>query len=149
MRITKQQLLEAGVKLVPNENEVGGWEVYQFREKCRSCFRTRRPVIDLCTKHPKGTDKYYPGCYIIINNKPKTMTLHQLVWIYHNDTYPEGYDICHKDDDAYNCQLDNLEVKPHIDNIRERKFKGPNQYYNTIKPRPEKTENEKNSENQE
>ena len=63
----------------------------------------------------------------------KKMTLHQLVWIYHNDNYPQGYDICHKDDDPYNCQLDNLEVKPHIENIKEREANGANQFKNSIK----------------
>ena len=139
---TKQDLLDAGIKLIPNENEVGGWEVYQYRVDNRSTWKTRRPIINFCTKHPYGKDKYYPGVGFRLFGKPKVTTLHQLVWIYNYDNYPEGYDICHKDDDPYNCQLDNLEIKPHIDNIRERKFKGPNQYYNTTKPRSEKTENE-------
>ena len=33
---TKQDLLEAGIKLIPNEDEVGGWEVYQYRVDNRS-----------------------------------------------------------------------------------------------------------------
>lgn len=130
---TKQDLLDAGIKLIPNENEVGGWEVYQYRVDNRTTWKTRRPIINLCTKHPNGKDKYYPGVNFRLFDKPKTTTLHQLVWIYNYDNYPDGYDICHKDDDAYNCQLDNLEIKPHIDNIRERKDSGANQFKNSTK----------------
>lgn len=126
-------LRDAGVVLVENDNEVGGWEVYQFRTNGTKRWRTRRPIIDLCTRHPNGRDKYYPGVCIMYDGRYKNMTLHQLVWIYHNDNYPQGYDICHKDDDPYNCQLDNLEVKPHIENIKEREANGANQFKNSVK----------------
>lgn len=123
--MTKEKLREEHIELIANDNCFGGWEVYQYRTDCTGRFKSRRPVYVITThKHPYGLDKAYPVVSVVIDNKPRMVTLHKLVWIYFNGNYPEGYDICHKDDDAFNCHLENLEVKTHIENIRDKKVFG-------------------------
>lgn len=123
--MTKEKLREEKVELIANDNRFGCWDVYQYRTDARGDYRSCRPIYVITThKHPYSIDKAYPMVSIVIDGKPRMVTLHKLVWIYHNDNYPEGYDICHKDDDAFNCHLENLEVKPHIENIRDKKIFG-------------------------
>ena len=137
---TKDELKAAGIQLIADNNEVGGWAVFQNRTDCKKTWRTRRPIIDLVTKHPYGKDKYYPGVCIYFNGKPLNTTLHKLVWVWHYGNYPDNYDIDHIDNDPYNCQLDNLRIVSHAENIKKRPLGGCNQYKNALTTHKEMTD---------
>lgn len=140
--VTREMLIEAGVSLVRDERELGGYyvnQIYHITKVDRSStWRVKRPVYLNFAKHPNGKDKGY----LLTSVKLKTeqgyyksfvMPLHRLVYIYFNGNYPEGYDIAHLDDDALNCYSENLKAIPHEENIKVRKYSGANQYKNSVK----------------
>lgn len=126
--ITQELLVQSGVHIIEDDNEVGGYRVYQDTNKGTS----RRPIYVNIARHPYGRDKVYLLVNVGLKLEDKyvnaTMPLHRLVYVYFKGNFPEDYDIAHIDDDPINCRLDNLIAISHKDNIRMRKHNGANQY---------------------
>ncbi len=140
--VTREMLIEAGVSLIRDDRELGGYYVNQpyhtTKVDSSNRWKIKRPVYINITKHPNGKDKTYLLTSVKLkteqgNYKAFVMPLHRLVYIYFNGNYPEGYDIAHLDDDAFNCYAENLVAIPHEENIRAREYSGANQYKNSVK----------------
>lgn len=134
-KLTQDTFISEGIIVELDESELGQHKIFQ---KLPGNFRwkERRPIYVNTTYHPYGRDKQYLMTSISLHDeygdrRSYTLPLHKLLYIYYNGNYPEGYDISHKDDDAFNCHPDNLEAIPHVDNIRKRKCNGSNQFKNS------------------
>ena len=138
MKVSKEDLINAKVTIVVDENELGGYSITQpYIQGARNTenrWCIKRPVYVNVKTHPHGKDKAYLMTSVKVYSngdfKLATMPLHRLIYIYFNGNFPEGYDIAYLDDDPFNCSIDNLKAMPHVDNIRQRKVAG-NQYKNS------------------
>lgn len=68
------------------------------------------------TPHP--TAKGYLTIQFWHDASRKTLRLHRVVWEAWNGPIPFGLEVNHLDFDKANCFLRNLELLPHIDNVR-------------------------------
>lgn len=83
--------------------------------------------IDAAGKRRKGSikkltkDGWYFRTTMSINGKPKTYSVHQLVYYSFNGGVPSGYDyvIDHIDGDPLNNRLDNLQKISQYDNVQK------------------------------
>lgn len=118
-KITKQQLLDWGLRVEQDEN--GDYHVYHCREL---------GIHTALCKHPHGTDKEYP--IVVFSHKGKTtsLTLSRLVYAWYIGDVSEKEDVDHIDNDPFNNDLNNLQLLSRKENLKKRFKDNPGGHHN-------------------
>lgn len=132
--ISKQDLIDNKVTVTFDENNQP--KIFQEfiatgnRAKAYR-WKNERTIYNVTTNHSYGKPLTYLNTTIKVNGKTITIPLGNLVWIYFNDTIPDGYDIDHIDNNPFNNNVDNLQLLTIKENIQKRPYNGANQFMNS------------------
>lgn len=131
--ISKQDLINNKVRVEMINDEVVIYQDYiQTTKRDRGYeWVTERKQHKAVCSHQFGNDYAQLISFLKIDGKMKALPVSNIVWIYYNDTIPEGYEVDHINENTLDNRIDNLQLLTPGDNIRKRKFNGANQYLNS------------------
>lgn len=83
-------------------------ELFEYREDENGGWLYRRKSRGGKLAGTKVGAKHHRNGYYTVKITKDQYYLHRLIWIYHNGSIPEGYQIDHKDRDKSNNRIENL-----------------------------------------
>lgn len=131
--ISRQDLIDNKVKVEVVDDKIVIYQDYiqTTKRDCSHNWITERKQHKIVSNHLYGNDYVQLITNIKINGEMKAIPVSNVVWIYHNDTIPEGYEVDHIDENTLDNRIDNLQLLTPKENIRKRAYSGANQYLNS------------------
>lgn len=131
--LTKQMLLDMGIYGIYWDKDNNQWWIdrYWYVTRSRSIKRHYRvDITEARCKHKYVKDKVYPKVTFSYLNKPVTISLSRLLYVWFIGDIREGFVVDHIDNDPFNNNLDNLRVITIEQNIRKRYKDNPDMHFN-------------------
>ena len=141
--LTKQLLIDMGIKVSEEKDENGNYKVFRTWRPCKNAKVSTYPVnyfLDAEFNKWSGNTMYYYKVMFSYKMKTYTYSLHRLYYAWFKGCAPEGMVIDHINDKTLENDINNLQPLSYKDSIAKRK--GYKNQYQT--PRWKKEKNAKN-----
>ena len=131
--LTREMLEEMGIKEVVWNDLTNEWNIWRvwYVNKSKKLTRYYRVTIT----EAKRTHRYvpttiYPKVSFGYKNKNISIPLGRFIYAWFNGKVREGYEIDHKNNNKWDCTLDNLQELTPTENKRKRYLDNPNGCHN-------------------